>query len=181
MERYHLNAEDAVLLIIDVQEKLMAAMEHREQLYRNTNLMLTAAEQLGLPVVVTEQYPAGLGSTVPELNLPQEHRLVEKMTFDACGAGLLEVLRETGRGTVLVCGTETHVCVYQTVRSLLEQKYRVFPVEDAICSRFTANYKSGRKLMRDMGAVGITAEGAAFDLLKKAGTAPFKAISKALK
>ena len=183
MEKFRLNAEDTVLLIIDVQEKLMVAMDYREQLYKNTGLLLTAAAQFHMPVVVTEQYAKGLGHTVPEVaqSLPADHQLMEKMTFDATGDGLLEILAKTGRHNVLVCGTETHVCVYQTVRSLLEHDYRVFPVQDAICSRFTLNYKSGLKLMSRMGATVISAEGAAFDLLKVAGTPEFKAISKALK
>lgn len=181
MEQFYLNQEDAVLLVIDVQEKLMVAMDYREQLYKNTNLLLIAAEQLGLPVIVTEQYPTGLGRTVPELTLPEGHKLLEKTTFDAVRAGLLEELEKTGRHTVLVCGTEAHVCIYQTVRGLLGHGYRVFPVQDAICSRFTPNYKSGLKLLGEMGATVITAEGAAFDLLKKAGGPGFKVISKALK
>lgn len=180
---FHLDAEDAVLLIIDVQEKLMVAMEERERLYRNTGILLTAARELGIPVVVTEQYPKGLGATVPEVagQLPADHRLVEKASFDAARDGLLPVLKELGRRSVMVCGTETHVCVYQTVRSLLEAGYTVFPIEDAICSRFPHNYQSGLSLMGRMGACVLTAEGAAFDLLKVSGTPAFKAVSKALK
>lgn len=183
LERFRLDAEKAVLLIIDVQEKLMAAMDHREQVCRNIRLMLTAAEQLHIPVVVTEQYPKGLGSTVPELMelMPKDRQLIEKTAFDAVGEELLDVLNKLNRRSILVCGTETHVCVYQTVRSLLSLDYQVFPVQDAICSRFTRNYKSGLELMARMGAVPVTAEGAAFDLLKVSGTPAFKAISKALK
>ena len=81
----------------------------------------------------------------------------------------------------MVCGTETHVCVYQTVRSLLERDYSVFPIGDAICSRSTFNYQNGLSLMDRMGACVLTAEGAAFDLLKVSGTPAFKTVSKALK
>lgn len=183
LARFHLDAEEAVLVVIDVQEKLMTAMDHREQLYRNTGILLTAARELHIPVVLTEQYPKGLGPTVPVLtqSLPEGARVMEKSSFDAVPGGLLDVLKELNRRSVLVCGTETHVCVYQTVRSLLEHGYRVFPVQDAVCSRFTPNYKSGLRLMSQMGATVVTAETAAFDLLKVSGTPAFRAVSKALK
>lgn len=184
LARFQLNAEEAVLLIIDVQEKLMTAMEDRERVYRNTQILLTAARELHIPVVVTEQYPKGLGPTVPQVaeGLPADRHVLEKNAFDAVLDGLPKVLEGLGgRRSVLVCGTETHVCVYQTVRSLLGLGYRVFPVEDAICSRFPHNYRSGLSLMSGMGACVLTAEGAAFDLLKVSGTPAFKAVSKALK
>ncbi len=183
MERFQIQADDTVLLIIDVQEKLMSAMDHRDQVYKNTELLLEAAKQFHLPVIVTEQYPKGLGRTVDEVAkaLPADFKGMEKTHFNACGEGLLELLAATGRRTVLVCGTETHVCVYQTVRTLLDHGFQVFPVQDAICSRFTTNYKSGLQLMAGMGAVVITAEGAVFDLMQQAGTPAFKAISKVLK
>ena len=183
LTRFHLDAEDAVLLIIDVQTKLMAAMEETPRVFRNTGILLTAAKALGIPVVVTEQYPKGLGPTAPEVAglLPPEVRMLEKSSFDAARDGLLPVLEGLGRRSVMVCGTETHVCVYQTVRSLLEQDYRVFPIGDAICSRTPWNYQSGLALMDRMGACVLTAEGAAFDLLKVSGTPAFKTVSAALK
>ena len=181
--RFRLNAEDTVLLVIDAQEKLMAAMDHTPQVLKNTKLLLLAAQQLDFPVVVTEQYPQGLGATSAELleAMPQGWTRIEKSAFDAAGPELLGVLSALGRKSVVVCGTETHVCVYQTTRSLLEQGYQVFLVQDAVCSRFTHNYKSGLALMREMGAVVLTAEGAVFDLLKVSGTPAFKVLSKALK
>ena len=183
LTRFHLNAEETALLIIDVQTKLMAAMEDTPRLCRNTGILLTAARELHIPVVVTEQYPKGLGATSAELleAMPEGWTRIEKMAFDAAGPELLDKLSALGRKTVVVCGTETHVCVYQTTRSLLEQGYQVFLVQDAVCSRFTHNYKSGLALMREMGAVVLTAEGAVFDLLKVSGTPAFKVLSKALK
>ena len=180
---FHLDAEDAVLLIIDVQTKLMAAMEAQARVCRNTAILLTAAQALNIPVVVTEQYPKGLGPTVPELAglLPPDVRMLEKSSFDAARDGLLPVLEGLGRHSIMVCGTETHVCVYQTVRSLLERDYSVFPIGDAICSRSTFNYQNGLSLMDRMGACVLTAEGAAVDLLKVSGPAAFKTVSKALK
>ena len=178
-----LDAEDAVLLIIDVQTKLMAAMEDRDRVYRNTGILLTAARALQIPVVVTEQYPKGLGPTVPEVAelLPPDVRVLEKTAFDAARDGLLPVLEGLGRRSVLLCGDEAHICVFQTARSLLEAGYRVFAVEDAICSRSSANCRSGLALLDRMGACVLPAEGAAFDLLKVSGTPAFKAVSQAVK
>ena len=178
-----LDEEDAVLLIIDVQTKLMAAMEDRDRVYRNTGILLTAARALQIPVVVTEQYPKGLGPTVPEVAelLPPDVRVLEKTAFDAARDGLLPVLEGLGRRSVLLCGDEAHICVFQTARSLLEAGYRVFAVEDAICSRSSANCRSGLALLDRMGACVLTAEGAAFDLLKVSGTPAFKAVSQAVK
>ena len=181
--RFRLNAGDAVLLVIDAQENLMVAMDHTPQVLKNTKLLLLAAQQLDFPVVVTEQYPQGLGATSAELleAMPQGWTRIEKSAFDAAGPELLGVLSALGRKSVVVCGTETHVCVYQTTRSLLEHGYRAFPVEDAICSRAPRNYQSGLALMDRMGACVLTTVGAAFDLLKVSGTPAFKAVSKALK
>ena len=183
LTRFHLNAEETALLIIDVQTKLMAAMEDTPRLCRNTGILLTAARELHIPVVVTEQYPKGLGPTVPEVAelLPPDVRVLEKTAFDAARDGLLPVLEGLGRRSVLLCGDEAHICVFQTARSLLEAGYRVFAVEDAICSRSSANCRSGLALLDRMGACVLTAEGAAFDLLKVSGTPAFKAVSQAVK
>lgn len=183
MERFTLQAKDSVLLVIDIQEKLMKAMEQRDQLCKKTIMLLKVAEQFKIPVIVTEQYPKGLGSTVSDIAsaLPPDCRRVEKSSFNACSDQFRQVLAETGRHTVVVCGTETHVCVYQTVRSLLDLGYQVFVVLDAVCSRYHVNYRNGLQLMAAMGAVVITAEGVAFDLMKVAGTPEFKAISPLIK
>lgn len=183
LSRFHLDAEEAVLLIIDVQTKLMAAMEERDRVYRNTGILLTAARELHIPVVVTEQYPKGLGPTVPEVaqQLPPDVRILEKASFDAAREGLLPVLEELGRRSVMICGDESHICVYQTARSLLERGYKVFPIGDALCSRAHQNHLSGLALMDRMGACVLPAEAAAFDLLKVSGTPAFKVVSKALK
>ena len=183
LTRFHLNAEETALLIIDVQTKLMAAMEDTPRLCRNTGILLTAARELHIPVVVTEQYPKGLGPTVPEVAelLPPDVHMLEKSSFDAARDGLLPVLEALGRRSVLLCGDEAHICVFQTARSLLEAGYRVFAVEDAICSRSSANCRSGLALMDRMGACVLTAEGAAFDLLKVAQGPAFKAVSAAVK
>lgn len=182
MSSYRLEKENAILLIIDLQEKLMKAMKDREKVYKNTNLLIAAAKQLNIPIIVTEQYPRGLGQTVAEIeeNLPQCSK-VEKTSFSACTQSLKEILGGIPQKTVIVTGSETHICVFQTVRDLLEDGYEVYLVRDAVCSRFDENYENGLELMKDIGAVITTAETVVFDLLKEAGTPDFKVISPLLK
>lgn len=181
MNSYKLDRNDAVLLIVDLQEKLMTAMKHREQVYSNTQLLLVAAAQMGIPVIVTEQYPRGLGPTVEEVkaNLG-EHTRVEKMKFSAYD-DIKEVLAATGRKTVLMTGSETHVCVFQTTRDLTAAGYNVQVVKDAVCSRFKNNFKNGLELMQGAGAVITNTETVLFDLMQVAGSPEFKVISPLVK
>jgi nicotinamidase-related amidase len=182
MNKYVLKKDDAVLVIIDLQEKLMKAMKDREKVYKNTNLLLAAAKQLDIPVVVTEQYPRGLGATVPEIqqNL-KDYEYIEKTTFTACGQQLIDYLQHGTRKTIIITGSETHVCVFQTVRDLVQLGYSVHCVRDAVCSRFDENYENGLSLMKDTGAVITNTETVVFDLLQQAGTPEFKAISPLIK
>lgn len=182
MSKFKLEPQDTVLMIIDVQEKLMAAMKDRERVYKNINLLLETAKQFNIPVIVTEQYPKGLGPTVSVIaeHLP-EHKYLDKTSFTACTDGLWDILTELNRRTILVTGSETHICVFQTTRDLQEAGYQVHLIKDAVCSRFDANYENGLQLMHDTGAVISNTETAVFDLLKKAGTPEFKVISPLVK
>jgi nicotinamidase-related amidase len=182
MNRFLLNPQDTVLLIIDLQDRLMNAMPDREKVIKNTGLLIAAAQQMGMPVIITEQYPRGLGNTVAEIkNQLGEHGLVEKVSFSACLPELQQMLQAKGRKTVVVAGTETHVCVFQTVRDLTIQGYNVHVVRDAVCSRFVENYANGLELMKDAGAVISNTETVIFDLLKMAGTPAFKVLSPLIK
>jgi nicotinamidase-related amidase len=182
MPKHRLEASDTVLLIIDLQQNLMKVMDQAEKVYKNTNLILSLAGKVGIPVLVTEQYPQGLGQTVPEVaaNLG-EHTLMEKNCFSACMPELLGVLDRLGRRQVLVAGSETHICVFQTVRDLIEAGYQPYVLADAVCSRFKENFENGLDLMKNEGAVVTNAETVIFDLLKMAGTPEFKSMSKLLK
>lgn len=182
MNKYYLQREQALLLIIDMQEKLLAAMKYQDQVVKNTNILLEMSHVLGLPVVVTEQYPQGLGRTVTEIwTNCSDIRLIEKMSFSAYTPELIQFLRDSGRRQIIVAGTETHVCVYQTVRDLLNNGYTVFVCSDAVASRFTLNYYNGLNLMQKMGAVITNTETTLFDFLQVAGTPEFKQLSKLLK
>jgi nicotinamidase-related amidase len=182
MEKYYLNKEEAVLLIIDIQEKLMPAIKNSEMIIDRNKILAETAKTMNMPILVTEQYPKGLGSTVSELEEGLDGAVkYEKATFTGCSKELLEYLQETNRKKIIVTGTETHVCVYQTVRDLLNEGYFVFLVEDAVGSRTKENYDNSISLMRDMGAVISNTETIVFDLLKKSGTVEFKALMKLIK
>jgi nicotinamidase-related amidase len=182
MDKFVLNSEDASLLIIDIQGKLVKPMKYGEQVIKNTNILLSAAEEMNMPVIVTEQYPKGLGNTVPELDKRLENaRKFEKVEFTAYIDEVKKVLQDTGRKKVIISGMETHICVFQTARDLLNDGYQVFVVSDGVCSRSKENYLNGLSLMENMGALITNTETVIFDLLKKAGTKEFKALSKLIK
>jgi nicotinamidase-related amidase len=183
LDKFLLEKENAVLLIVDIQERLAAVMGQKEPVVRNNQHLVELAKMIDMPVVVTEQYPKGLGRTVPELQatLPY-YRPVEKMTFDCCGQPtFLTELKDHNRNTVILTGMETHICVLQTCIGLLKGGMNVHIVQDAICSRTKANWKAGIEFMREAGAVITCTETVLFQLLKVAGTDEFKKISQRIK
>jgi len=183
MDKFILDKSKAVLVVIDIQERLVLAMKKKDKVYENTLHLIEAAKLLNIPIVVTEQYPKGLGPTVDEIKecLPQYSPL-EKVTFDCCrGDGFLEKIASLKRGHIILTGMETHVCVLQTCLSLLKEGYFPHLVSDAVCSRNKDDYLTAKELMRDAGAVITCTETVLFQLLEKAGTAEFKTISKRIK
>lgn len=182
LRKHFLDRGQSLLMIIDLQERLMAVMDQAQKVYRNTCLMLAVCQQLEMPVVVTEQYPRGLGRTVPDISEKLgQYLLIEKITFSAVTAEMLAQLQELGRKQILVAGSETHVCVFQTVRDLVAVGYEVYLLQDAVCSRRKRNYKNGLQLMKEEGAILTDTETAVFDLLKKGDTPGFRAILAQLK
>ncbi|HTF98953.1 MAG TPA: hydrolase [Nitrospirota bacterium] len=183
LDKFVLQKEDAVLLIVDIQDRLAAVMTEKDRVVKNCGHLIELAKMLHIPIVVTEQYPRGLGRTVPELTaaLP-DVRPVEKVAFNCCGEpAFLSELKKTGRKSVIMTGMETHICVLQTTLGLLQEGYRVHAVEDAMCSRTKANWKTGTAFMRDAGAVVTCTETVLFQLLQVAGTEEFKKISQRIK
>lgn len=181
MEKYFINKQDAVLLIIDIQEKLMPVMKYRDQVVNNTNTLITIAKELAIPIMVAEMYPKGLGHTVPEIKGLEDVPIFEKITFSAYTHELSAAMKKLGRKSIIVTGSETHVCVYQTVRDLLFARYNVFLVADGVCSRTKENYRNSLTLMNDMGTVITNTETIFFDLMKESGTPQFKKLSKLIK
>ena len=183
--KFMLEPEKAVLLVIDVQEKLCAAMDQDvlRQLAKNIGTLLESANELAIPVVFTEQYVKGLGSTLPELKsrVPAAS-CYEKLTFSCCGnEAFVDLLEESGRTQVIVTGMETHVCVLQTVIELLADGFDVHIVKDAVMSRSSDNKQTAIEAMVLAGAVPASTESVVFQLLKIAGTESFKKLSKLVK
>jgi len=184
IERFWLTRDDTILVVIDVQERLVPSMEKKvyHRVRAGIEMLCAGAGELQLPVVVTEQYPKGLGHTVPELRGAGGDGAVEKVSFGCCGEpAFLGRLAATGRRQVLVCGMEAHVCVYQTVLGLLEQGYAVHLVRDAICSRHKLDYRNALQLAAAAGAVVTTAETALFQLLRSSDVPAFKRVSQLVK
>lgn len=181
---FQLDREQAVLVVIDVQERLIPAMKTKvyEKVRSNIALLLDGAKQLGIPVVTTEQYPRGLGHTTAELAEACGETVIEKVSFGCCGEPKFnDELKRLGRKQVIVTGMEAHVCVYQTVLGLLEDGYNVHLVRDAICSREKENFQAALVNSAAAGGVVSTTEMALFQMLREAGTPEFKAISKMLR
>jgi len=182
-----LNREDAVLVVVDVQERLVPAID--KELYarslKNFKVTIEAAGTLGLPIFLTEQYPRGLGPTVPDVLRALEgktYERIEKISFScARDEGFLAAISKTARRQVVLIGMEAHVCVYLTSVELVNAGYEVFVLDDAVSSRFLHNYQSGIAALRDAGAVVVSTETAVFQLLKVAVTPEFKKISSLLR
>lgn len=182
MEKFILNRDDVSLLVIDIQERLVPAMLDKDKVIRNTNILLQAAKAMDIPVLVTEQYPKGLGSTLEEVNeFLAEAKVFSKNSFTAYIDEVKSELEKLNRKKIIIIGMETHVCVYQTTRDLLEAGYHVHIAQDGVTSRTKENYLNGLELMKDMGAIINNTETIIFDLLKVSGTPEFKLMSKLIK
>jgi nicotinamidase-related amidase len=174
-----------VLVVVDVQERLFNAMdaERRDDMVANVKILVSAAHRLGVPVMVTEQYPRGLGRTLPELRtLLGEAPPVEKTAFSCAGAdGFLDRLRALGAERVILTGIEAHVCVLLTALDLLGRGMGVSIVADAVCSRRSANLEIGLEQARQAGAVITATETVVFQLLGSADSDAFRELSKLLR
>lgn len=185
MER--LDPATTVILVVDVQEKLAAAMprEPFADLVKNTAILLEAAKVLGVRVIATEQYPNGLGPTTETL----AGKLAElgvtpmgKMSFDACSdLAIARALSDIAPRSVIVVGLESHVCVFQTARELVKRGHATYVLADAVCSRREENRRLGLALSERAGAIIAPTETVIFDLLDRAGTDAFRSVSKLLR
>jgi nicotinamidase-related amidase len=168
------------LVVIDVQEAFRKALPDFDRVAKAAGVLAEGAATLGIPVVVTEQYPKGLGSTVAEVaeRLPEGTGAVEKVRFSAAEAEGFDL---EGRDQALVCGIETHVCVNQTVLDLLDQGIEVQVAGDAVGSRTEANRELGLQKMERAGATLTSVETALFELLGGSDADGFKAVQRLVK
>jgi nicotinamidase-related amidase len=178
-----LERDRTALVVVDFQEAFRPAVAEFDRVARSAGLLVQGANVLDIPVLVTEQYPKGLGRTVPEV---ADHldgvTPVEKVCFSAAGSDeFVERLRETGRDQILLCGIESHICVSQTADDLLQQGHAVHVAEDAVTSRTEENRRLGLHKMEREGAVLTSVETALFELLRAGGTPEFKAVQQLVK
>ncbi len=180
-----IHADTSCLIVIDMQERLVPAMQAPARTIRNAGILITAAEELAVPVLLTEQYPKGLGATVPELAeaasaahaaiLPKMHfSCMEDQDFAAA-------FKATGRRQAVIAGMEAHICVLQTAISLMDQSYEVFVVTDATSSRTLDSEKACLDRLQACGAGIVTTEMVVFEWLGRAGTSAFKALLPLIK
>ncbi|RKH57866.1 isochorismatase family protein [Corallococcus aberystwythensis] len=182
MPSFRLKPEHAALLVVDIQERLCAAMDRDalDRMLARTGAAVEGARALGMPVIVTEQYPQGLGRTHSLLKLRLgEFKPLEKMDFSAATPDVLDALGD--RKQVLLTGMETHICVFQTVRDLADGGRQPCLLADAVLSRAEEDRRVGLELCRDAGARILTVESALFDMLGRAGTPEFKKVSAAVR
>jgi nicotinamidase-related amidase len=175
-----LDRGTALLCVIDIQERLAAAMPEREPVMEAARKLIVSARRLAVPIVVTEQYPRGIGPTEPVLveALGDHYRPLEKLHFscyqEATFALRLDEAAQSGRRQVIICGMETHVCLLQTSLDLLDDGFQVHVAADAVCSRNAEHKRLALEQMRHAGAVVTSVEAAVYQMLGVAGTPEFK-------
>jgi nicotinamidase-related amidase len=179
------KAENSVLVLIDIQERLIAAIEgnNAAHVINNASRLLQAAKTLNIPVIITEQYAKGLGNTLPTLLdiCPTDSPVIHKTSFSACDNDEFNtVLKMTGRNEIILCGMETHVCVLQTAFALLNKQHSVYVVEDAVCSRFEKNKTNGLCRMQNAGAQISNRESVLFEWMRNNAHPNFRDIVKNL-
>ena len=173
-----MSRSDSGLLVIDVQSKLMAKIPWQERITARIVQLARGAGILGLPVQATEQYPKGLGPTVPELADLLPPRL-EKLSFSCAALPEVSAFFQSEKvQKVLLVGVEAHVCVMQTALDLMAQGFQIFLAVDAVGSRHETDKETGLRRMERSGAVLTTTEAALFEWTEKAGTPEFKQISR---
>jgi len=178
-----LKLESTALIVIDMQTKLWNVMHEKEQLLENTQKLLKGAQLLGIPIVLTEQNPDGLGPTIPELKqlIPQVNPL-PKFCFSCFqDESFARAILGLNRKQLLVCGIESHICVYQTAMDLLNQGFEVQIIADAVSSRAARNREITLMRMQSEGARLTTVEMLLFELLQTARSPQFRELSRIIK
>lgn len=174
---------DTAVLVVDFQEKLIPAMNDKEELIKTSRTFLLGLKELEIPMVVTQQYTKGLGGTITEIaECLGDYKAYDKLSFSGCGTeDICSAIKALGKKNILVCGTEAHVCVLQSALDLKTAGYNVFLVEDCIGSRTLKSKENAVKRAMGEGILITCCESALFELTAGAGTPHFKAISKLVK
>ena len=178
-----LNAENSLFFLIDIQDRLVGMLKNREEIAKNNSILAKAAKILGVPVIASEQYPNGLGSTILEVReYLNTENVLEKTSFSALATDTIKAkLESLNRKKVVLTGIETHICVYQTARALLDAGYEVYVVKNACSSRSSKDYRTALELMRDYGAKLTCVETVLFELLGSSKHPNFKEVQTLIK
>jgi nicotinamidase-related amidase len=178
-----LPRENTVLVLVDIQDKLLPYVAEKEKVVENIRMLIKFADIMNIPIVFTEHYPKGLGSTIPEISgVLRTYIPIEKVIFSCFGAPRFRSkLKELKAENLMVAGIESHICIEQTVLDALNSGYQVHVIEDAISSRTTKNHKIGVKKMRQFGAIISSTEMAMYEIMERADTKEFKEVLKLVK
>lgn len=178
-----IERDKSCLLVVDVQEKLAPAMTDPASVIRNAGILMRAAARLGVPLVVSEQYPQGLGPTVPELRAlaPESARLAKVSFSCADDPALQQRVKAVQRSLIVIAGLEAHVCVLQSALGFRQAGYETVVVADAISSRAPASREAALQRLRENGVEVATTEMVVFEWLGQAATPEFKELSKLIK
>ncbi len=179
-----LEPEKSVLVIVDMQEAFRSPIPDFAEIAVRTSIMARGCQLLNVPIIVTEQYPKGLGKTAEEiyLSLNDSAEVIEKSAFSACGANeFLDKLKSIGATQIILCGIEAHICVNQTAHDLLNQGFQIHTLVDCISSRSTHDKHTGIEKMKLSGAIPSNVEMALFELMRDSKHEQFKEIQKLVK
>lgn len=175
---YRLEPAKCGLLVVDVQDRMMRVINDRDEVTRNCVLLMKAVNALNIPMVATTQYVARIGELLPEIRAELGNVVpMDKLEFGCFGNGAVtEAVKKLPQevNTLIVCGVETHICIYQTVIGGLMKGYRMWVPADAVSSRSLKNYETGLARIRDIGGVVANTEMIIYEWLGKAGTQVFK-------
>ena len=179
-----LEIENSIVVLIDIQDRLVSMLNKQEPVVKASSILLSAANIMNIPIVLTEQYPQGLGKTVPALtvDMTEDNVVIEKTSFSAVQTPeFIEKIRNLGKKNIIIGGIETHICVYQTVADLIKEGFNVVVAKDACASRSTDCFKTGLVLMKDLGAQISNVETILFELLKNSKNPYFKPVQALIK
>lgn len=177
-----IRASESVLCVVDMQERLVPAMQAPARTLRNTQTLIRVAEKIGVPILLTEQYPEGLGRTVREIRDITDAPAIEKLHFSCMeDPAFNAAFHKLGRRQVILTGMEAHICVMQTAASLMEAEQEVFVVSDATASRTLESEQACLARLGGSGAGIVTTEMVVFEWLGRAGTSTFKEALRLIK
>jgi len=176
-----LKEESSLFIMIDVQEKFRGKVHEFSELVKRCSILNQSAEILGIPLLITEQYPSGLGKTLDEIYIPDETMIVEKKSFTVFEKYVSTLIAKQGKKQLIVYGIEAHICVTQTCLDALDKGYEVFLVIDAISSREEKNKNIAVKRLINAGCEAVSTEMLLFELLQSAEHPTFKEIAKLIK